>query len=77
MQLNSKERLFIKKSRINSLLYKALCNKDKPGYKEILSHQSLAGKITGIVKWILGYKNLLRIKSIATKARLRLDYQSF
>ena len=69
MQLNSKEKLFIRKSRINNLLYKALCNKDKQGYKEILSHQPFVGKITGIVKWILGYKNLLRIKSMATKMR--------
>lgn len=69
LRLNSKERQFIRKCRTNNLLYKALCNKDKQGYNEILSHQPFVGKITGTVKWILGYRNLLRIKSIATKMR--------
>ena len=66
--LTSEEESRLQSYRINGLLLKTLRSKDKDGYRKLLDTLSFSKKILGGLKWIIGYKNMLRIKALLSKA---------
>lgn len=65
--LSEDERKTINIYRINGLLLKALRSQDSKGFWHLLHAQPIEIKIRGIIEWVVGYKGMLRIKSIIHK----------
>lgn len=67
-ELTPEEKSRLQSYRINGLLLKTLRSKDKDGYQELLNTLPFSKRIIGSLKWMLGYKNILRIKALLSKA---------
>lgn len=66
-QLTDRQRALMEKNRFDGLLMKALKSGDWNGYRDLLTRMSTCNRLIGLLLWLIGYKNLLRLKSIVSK----------
>lgn len=66
-RLTYKQHMLMEKNRLNGLLLKALKAEDKTGYQELLERLPEWKKTLGWIKWMFGYKNILRVKSAISR----------
>lgn len=67
-QLTDRQRALMEKNRFDGLLMKALKFRDWNGYRDLLTRMSICNRFLGLLLWLVGYKNLLRLKSIVARA---------
>lgn len=67
-RLSGRRLALMKKNRLGGLLMKALKSGDWNGYRDLLARMSICNRLTGLLLWLVGYKNLLRLKSIVSRS---------